>query len=80
MLSPLFRLYKSDVVQSIISSVLTAVLVTIYQAISVPNFDLVTAPWGSIMHASLSVAFITFFSVLTHKFATDSNGQTLGTI
>ena len=76
--SPLYRLYKSDIVKGLVTSVLTAIFATIYQYMSVGDFSIFSANWSIIWHASLNVAFIAGFSYLFKNFFTTEDGKVFG--
>jgi len=78
--SPTFNLNAKDVAKGLVTAVIVAVLVSIYQIVSAPNFDLFTLNWSQLAQVSINSAVAALFGYLFKNFISDSQGKVLGKI
>lgn len=71
--SALFKLNKSDFIHSLITGVFVAFIGAVYQLTTTAGFDVFTADWGTIMHSTVNLFFISFVAKISEKTLTDEN-------
>jgi hypothetical protein len=76
----LFRLASNDFVKGLVTAILSAIIIALYNIIIVSNFDFFTVDWTVTLHAIVNAGGITFISYLAKNFLTDNNGKIAGVV
>lgn len=74
-MTQMFKLGSSDVVKGVITAVLASLMIALAGVFNAPNFDILAADWGSIVHNMVNVAIAAGSGYVLKNFFSDSQGN-----
>lgn len=78
--SEILKLKLNDFVKGAVTAVFAGFFVSIYSIVSVPDFNLFTVDWQSVLSTAFNAGVSAFVAYLAKNYFTDSSGKFMGRI